>query len=74
VVYCSINQIHRTNQVVAVIKALDEVAQAFSCVGRDVINIIEGMAIKKAINELMIQNRALNKCGFGRHIVAKPPT
>jgi hypothetical protein len=48
--------------------------QPLGRVSRQMIDVIEGMAIKEAVNQPVIQYGSLNKRGFVWDIIAESPT
>ena len=64
-----IYEINRPDEIIGVVKPLYEVAEAFSSISRQVIDVCELTIIKKAIHQIGIRDRATNKSCTSGHIV-----
>jgi len=63
-VHSSIDEIHAANEVVFVVELLDEVAQSFRGVCRQMEHILELMVAEKPIDKAAVHNTALDKLGL----------
>jgi hypothetical protein len=68
-VYCGVNQIHRADEVTAVIKPLDKVAQTFGGVGCQMVDVVELVAVELLVDQVMIENRPFDELRPRGHVV-----
>src|SRR5436305_875790 len=72
VVYGRINQIYRADQIIVVVKALDEMTEPFRGVGSQMVHVCKAMPVEEPINQFGIKVRSFYKRRAAWHIVFKP--
>jgi hypothetical protein len=68
-----IDEVDRPDQVILVVKPLDEVAEPLGGVGRKMVNIVKCVLRKEFIDPFVIDDRPWHEMGPGGHVVDKSP-
>src|SRR5690606_29537042 len=69
-----VDYIHAANQVVFIIKSLDEMAKTFGCVGREVIDILKLRFSTETIHQFDVIDAALHEASAFTNVVGKAAT
>src|SRR6266513_779217 len=73
VVDAGVDQVDAAEQVVGVVEALDEVAEALRRVGGQVIDVVEAVAIEQPVEQLVVDDRTLDEAGAWIDVFLEAP-
>ena len=68
-----VDQVHRADDVVGVVEAADEVAQAFGGVGGEVVDVLDAVLCEDPLEQRLVEDRSGVKRDAEGTLAAKPP-
>src|SRR5271157_298200 len=74
VIHRAVDEVHRANQIVLVIKSLDEVRETFGGIRSQMVHVIEWVLVEQTVQHLVIENRTFHKDGAVRYVLSEAST